>query len=155
MNGKQKCKVLKEIRRQIAAENDISYVTAECRHKGDCLGTCPRCEAEVRYLEEQLRLRQRSGKAVAVAGIAAAIMVTASGCDLADILHPVTGGAPLPPSSSYEEQVDGQMIAPTDSSGIPTKMESTEPLMGDLLPPPEETVPTDMPLMGEPTWPAE
>ena len=53
MNGKNKCKILKEIRKQIAAENDISYVTSECKHKGDCLGTCPKCEAEVRYLEQQ------------------------------------------------------------------------------------------------------
>ncbi len=139
MNGKSKCKILKEIRKQIAAENDIAYVTSECKHKGDCAGTCPKCEAEVRYLEDQLRLRQNAGKAVAVAGIAAAIMVTASGCDLTDILHPVTGGAPLPPSSSYENQVDGELINPTDSygdgslpGGILVDPESTEPLMGDV-----------------------
>ena len=133
MNGKSKCKILKEIRKQIAAENDITFVTSECRHKGDCTGTCPKCEAEVRYLEEQLRLRRSSGKAVALAGIAAAIMVTASGCDLTDILHPVTGGDPLPPSG-YEEQVDGEMPLPTEE-------------MGDLVAP---TEPTDEPeVMGE------
>lgn len=120
MDGKSKCKILKEIRKQIAAENDITFVTSECKHKGNCTGTCPKCEAEVRYLEEQLRLRRSSGKAVALAGIAAAIMVTASGCDLTDILHPVTGGVPLPPSG-YEEQVDGEIIAPTgeEPMGVP------------------------------------
>ncbi|WP_290383055.1 hypothetical protein [uncultured Duncaniella sp.] len=70
--GKQTCKILKEIRRQIAEANDIEFVTSECRYKGDCLGTCPKCEAEVRYLEQQLRSRQRMGKAVAIAGISAA-----------------------------------------------------------------------------------
>lgn len=55
MNGKSKCKILKQIRKQIAAENDITYVVSECKHQGDCLGTCPKCEAEVRYLEEELR----------------------------------------------------------------------------------------------------
>lgn len=45
--GKQTCKILKEIRRQIAEANDIEFVTSECRYKGDCLGTCPKCEAEV------------------------------------------------------------------------------------------------------------
>lgn len=136
MDGKSKCKILKEIRKQIASENDITFVTSECKHKGSCTGTCPKCEAEVRYLEEQLRLRRSSGKAVALAGIAAAIMVTASGCDLTDILHPATGGDPLPPSG-YEEQVDGEIVAPTEEfMGAPVDSQPTDPttepeIMGD------------------------
>lgn len=70
--GKQTCKILKEICRQIAEANGIELVTSECRYKGDCLGTCPKCEAEVRYLEQQLRARSLAGKAVALAGISAA-----------------------------------------------------------------------------------
>ncbi|WP_304637476.1 carboxypeptidase-like regulatory domain-containing protein [uncultured Muribaculum sp.] len=70
--GKQTCKILKEIRRQIAEANGIEFATSECRYKGDCLGTCPKCEAEVRYLEQQLRARSIAGKAVALAGISAA-----------------------------------------------------------------------------------
>ena len=70
--GKQTCKILKEIRRQIAEANGIEFATSECRYKGDCLGTCPKCEAEVRYLEEQLRARSLAGKAIALAGISAA-----------------------------------------------------------------------------------
>lgn len=78
--GKQTCKILKEIRRQIAEANDIEFVTSECRYKGDCFGTCPKCEAEVRYLEQQLRARSLTGKAVALAGISAGIMLM-SGCN--------------------------------------------------------------------------
>ena len=70
--GKQTCKILKEIRRQIAEANGIEFATSECRYRGDCLGTCPKCEAEVRYLEQQLRARSLAGKAVALAGISAA-----------------------------------------------------------------------------------
>ena len=70
--GKQTCKILKEIRRQIAEANGIEFATSECRYRGDCLGTCPKCEAEVRYLEQQLRARSIAGKAVALAGISAA-----------------------------------------------------------------------------------
>lgn len=70
--GKQTCKILNEIRRQIAEANGIEFVTSECRYKGDCLGTCPKCEAEVRYLEQQLRVRSLAGKAIALAGISAA-----------------------------------------------------------------------------------
>lgn len=39
--GKQTCKILKEIRRQIAEANDIEFITSECQYQGDCLGTCP------------------------------------------------------------------------------------------------------------------
>ena len=77
--GKQTCKILKEIRRQIAEANGIEFATSECRYKGDCLGTCPKCEAEVRYLEQQLRARLLAGKAVALAGISAG-MILMSGC---------------------------------------------------------------------------
>src|SRR5574344_24898 len=72
-HGKQTCKILKQIRQQIAIENDILYVTSECKYKGDCAGTCPTCEAEIRYLEEQLATRQALGKSVAVLGIALGI----------------------------------------------------------------------------------
>ncbi len=78
--GKQTCKILKEIRRQIAEANGIEFVTSECRYRGDCLGTCPKCEAEVRYLEQELRARSIAGKAVALAGISAG-MIFMSGCN--------------------------------------------------------------------------
>lgn len=77
--GKHTCKILKEIRRRIAEANGIEFVTSECRYKGDCTGTCPKCEAEVRYLEQQLRTRSLAGKAVALAGISAG-MIALSGC---------------------------------------------------------------------------
>ena len=64
--GKLTCKILKEIRRQIADANGIEFVTSECRYKGDCLGTCPKCEAEVRYLEQQLRIRSLAKKSHSV-----------------------------------------------------------------------------------------
>ncbi len=80
MNGKDKCRILKEIRRQIAEANDIDLVIRECTHKGDCKGTCPRCEAEVRYLEEQLEKRRQGRKRVALAGISAGAVMALSGC---------------------------------------------------------------------------
>ena len=39
MNGKSKCKLLKQIRSQVARENDIAYVTSECKFQGECVGT--------------------------------------------------------------------------------------------------------------------
>ena len=72
--GKQTCKILKEIRKQIAAENDIKLVIEECTYQGDCLGTCPKCEAEVLYLERELEKRQRMGKAAVVAGLSVGLL---------------------------------------------------------------------------------
>ena len=68
--GKKICQTLKEIRLQVARTNNIPYEPTECKHKGDCPGTCPKCEQEVRYIEQQLNKRRTLGKAVAVAGVA-------------------------------------------------------------------------------------
>ena len=72
--GKQTCRILKEIRRQIAEVNDIEFITSECQYQGDCLGTCPKCETEVRYLEQQLERKRLAGKAITVLGISAGVM---------------------------------------------------------------------------------
>ena len=106
--GKQTCKILKEIRRQIAAANNIEFITSECRYKGDCPGTCPKCEAEVRYLEEQLRARSLSGKAVALAGISAGMMLMSCG-------NGTPAAQPGPASQS-----DTAGPAPQSASTLPT-----------------------------------
>ncbi len=72
--GKNTCKILKEIRRQIAEANDISYVVSECKFKGECSGSCPKCEAEIEYLEQQLNERRLSGKIVRLVGISASVI---------------------------------------------------------------------------------
>ena len=53
VKGKSTCKLLKDIRQQIADANGISYQPKECHHEGDCAGTCPACEEEIRYLERE------------------------------------------------------------------------------------------------------
>ena len=75
--GKSTCKLLKDIRQQIADANGISYLPKECHYEGDCAGTCPACEAEIRYLEAQLRERKRNGWGMKVAGLAAGLCVAA------------------------------------------------------------------------------
>ena len=74
--GKSTCKLLKDIRQQIADANGISYQPKECQHKGDCAGTCPACEEEIRYLERELKVRKCNGFGMKVAGIAAGICAT-------------------------------------------------------------------------------
>ena len=99
--GKYICKTLKEVRRKIARANDIVYEPTECRHEGDCLGTCPKCEAEVRYLEQQLDLRRSLGKAVSLVGISVGITAVSS-CSLVRPLNP-TAGDVMPPPDTIEE----------------------------------------------------
>ena len=76
--GKETCRILKDIRRQIAETNDIEFITSECRYQGDCLGTCPKCEAEVQYLEQQLSARHAAGKTIALASISAGLIALSS-----------------------------------------------------------------------------
>ena len=59
--GRNICNTLKAIRKQIADANGISYSPEECHFKGECKGTCPKCEQDVRDLEHELHLRQMAG----------------------------------------------------------------------------------------------
>ena len=74
--GKSTCKLLKDIRQQIADANGISYQPKECHYEGECAGTCPACEEEIRYLEGELKARKGNGFGMKVAGIAAGICAT-------------------------------------------------------------------------------
>lgn len=86
-SGKYRCGVLKGIRKAVAEANGIDYAPRKCTFEGECYGTCPACEAEVRYIERELRLRRMMGKAVTVAGIAlGAAALSACGNDVIDNL---------------------------------------------------------------------
>ena len=131
MYGKKKCRMLREIRRRIANENEIPFVTEECRFKGECRGTCPKCEAELRYLEEQLERRRSLGLRVSVAALAVGFAAGLGGCGgrtLAGAPEPLEGDVAIEESTSDPgEQLDGE-IAPSED-GDETE---TVPLVGDV-----------------------
>ena len=107
MPGKKKCRILREIRRRIADENDIPFVTEECRYKEDCKGTCPRCESELRYLEQQLEKRRALGKRVTVSAVALGLAATLAGCDRLRPIDYLEGDVPMSieetePESGYD-----------------------------------------------------
>lgn len=104
MNGKDKCKILKEIRKQIAENNNIEWVTSECKHKGECTGTCPKCESEVRKLERELSIRRNLGLAVSVVGISTLCLTAFTGCS--NILP--TGGQ-IAGDMQVVESLDGEI----------------------------------------------
>ncbi len=147
MKGKSKCKILKDIRKQIAKENDIEFITSECKYQGDCLGTCPKCEAEVRYLEEELKKRKSAGKKIAVAGIAAAFTLNATSCN--DFVNNIIGGplqGDMPMPEISHETVDGEM--PSVSQPVITDDSDDIVTEGELLPE-ESEIPEEWEEMGD------
>ena len=70
MTGKEKCKLLRQIRQEIADSNCIVYITTECTYEGDdCLGTCPKCDQEIAYLDAELKRKIAKGEDVTISGI--------------------------------------------------------------------------------------
>jgi TonB family protein len=76
MKGKQICSYLKSVRREVAAANGIDLEIPECTFEGECPGTCPRCESEVRQLESELSRRKSLSQRVAVLGVAAGLALS-------------------------------------------------------------------------------
>ena len=87
--GKDICKELKAVRKRIAEENGIDLEIPECTYQGPCKGTCPRCESEVRFLENALAQKIRMGKVATVAGLALTLGVTASAAAQSTTTDPV------------------------------------------------------------------
>lgn len=55
--GKEKCEILRRIRQDVAERYGLQYTPSECKHQGDCSGTCPKCDAELEDLQRQLESR--------------------------------------------------------------------------------------------------
>ena len=133
MRGKEKCKALKEIRQKIAEQNDIAFAVSECTHQGDCRGTCPKCEAELRYLERQLEIRKNLGKAVVVAGISAGMCAPMVACNPIEAVGDVI--ADVYYSINPPEDIAGDVqYIPEDVAGMEGPApESDEPDGEDIL----------------------
>lgn len=52
--GKKICEFLKAIRHEVADAHGVSLPEQECKHHGDCPGTCPVCDLELSKLQERL-----------------------------------------------------------------------------------------------------
>lgn len=61
MNGKVTCSILRMIRQDVARMNEVDYTPIECHHSGNCNGTCPLCEEELRYIENKLAQKEALG----------------------------------------------------------------------------------------------
>lgn len=119
--GKYICSQLKAIRRSIAEENNIPLEIPECTYEGECRGTCPRCESEVKYLEAELSRRAKMGLAATVAGIA----VTLTSCDYEH--HPLQTQGDVP----YEDSLQPIDTAATEKPVMPKCLAANAPALPD------------------------
>lgn len=71
------CETLKAIRKQVADANGIVYTPAKCDFEGVCTGTCPACESEREYIENQLSLKRKAGNIVKIAGLVTSLTALA------------------------------------------------------------------------------
>ena len=127
---------MKAIRSEIASANEIDYQPTECTHEGECAGTCPKCESEMRWLERQLRNRQALGKAVTIAGLGVALGAMSS-CHPKifqpdGYLEPIN--APIDTAANKSTKtLPSARIVPVDSTEEPFQ------LMGDVACMPDTT----------------
>ena len=127
--GKRICKTLKELRKRIADANEIPFETDECTHKGDCLGTCPKCEDEVSCLMDSIEKRER--KPVVIEGLMtddelrqAFLIDSTDGMDDEDIINNVSRTAGLPvmgdvPNRTIPDQEEGVVPQPQGDAFTP------------------------------------
>ena len=52
--GKDKCEILKMIRKYVAKKYGLDYEPSECTHEGSCMGSCLKCDEELYALQKQL-----------------------------------------------------------------------------------------------------
>ncbi len=77
--GRRVCDVLKEIRNKIAKEGNLKLNQKECKFKGECSGTCPTCETELKKINETFDHK----KLLSIAGcIGMALPMTACSTDI-------------------------------------------------------------------------
>lgn len=150
--GKNKCDYLKKIRENIAKHYGIPFQTKECGFEGECKGTCPKCEQEVRYLEMELLKMGVLKKSLTLA-CALPMMASAVGsaeAPLKGMMAPAveaTDFAPLEkkivrqnfsPASLQHQEEEGEIPPPPPL--IPDDIFDTEEgiieIEGDIAPPP-------------------
>ena len=138
VKGKSTCKLLKDIRQQIADANGISYQPKECHHKGYCAGTCPACEEEIRYLERELKARKGNGFGMKVAGIAAGICATVMPMTVAAQVVKSDSTSNLPVRTTKKDSVkvvdlSEGCASPVVVRGMVIGSDDKEPLIGAFI----------------------
>ena len=103
--GKEKCRILKEIRAEIARQNGISWTVESCAHKGNCRGTC----ASTDLFERQGMMEEPAS--AAQSGIGSAPTGKVVGED-------IMGEMPLPESESETEEATVGGVYTDETTGL-------------------------------------
>lgn len=117
--GKEKCNALKMIRQEIALQNGIAFKTTECNFKGECKGTCPKCESEVRYLENELQKKGILNKKTIMVACSLPLLVACG--------EPEMGAIEIDPSyqdSLYYE--NDKELSDSVTANVYSELETTE-----------------------------
>ena len=143
--GKYKCKQLKAVRKRIADENGIPLEQKECTYDGPCRGTCPHCEAEMKYIEKALTERIRLGRVATVAGLSLGLaacggqdrstdtILTTDSSLAADTLPVADTASPDEDTVYPEVTTTGLILLTPDSLEIPPPPPPPEPPDDELI----------------------
>jgi len=127
------CETLKTIRKQVADANGIVYTPAKCDFEGVCTGTCPACESEREYIENQLSLKRKAGNIVKIAGLVAGLTTLAP---LATVAQEMNAPEPTEQISLLDEEYfftfNGQ-IRPENEDRIDQLTELISQMPGEVF----------------------
>lgn len=69
MNGREKCRLINQIREKVAENNNIDFVIKDCTFEGNCTGRCEKSDSELNYLETELEKIQSEGNKINLKGV--------------------------------------------------------------------------------------
>lgn len=111
MTGKEKCELLKAIRKNIAEMNDIEYYPEQCDHEGNCPGFCLCCDMEASYLLKELKKKEAAGSPIRIDTESLGDFETLVSTPVDENEEEILMGIPVPPD------LDGEII-PEHTMGI-------------------------------------
>ncbi len=128
--GKRICETLKELRRRIIEANGLPPQLEECHHEGPCPGTCPRCEAELRYLQRNIEYLERKGHSVNLEGL----------MDEAELLKALASVKPYEDESEATPRLPDELWPFINRNNVDADPSIDEPeaLMGDIAEPDDD-----------------
>ena len=123
MTGKEKCRLLRKIRSDIAVKNGFEPFEDTCTHQGECSGTCPKCEAEVKALSARLEARRARRKRVALAGVSIGVCTALTGCSADMVMDVIEHLAPNRNPPAQVEVLDGEIDIELDGAIVCPELE--------------------------------
>ena len=132
--GKNKCDYLKKIRENIAKHYGIPFQTKECGFEGECKGSCPKCEQEVRYLEMELLKKGVLKKSLTLA-CALPVMASAVGSAEAPLKGMMAPAVEATDFAPLEKKIVRQNLSPASLQHQGEEGEIPPPPPPDIAPP--------------------